>query len=107
MKNALAALLVISLCISLGMNYSLWQQWAAWAPEKTRWTNNEWAWYTRENDQEDYSAGLLKGQSEIAASCRIWLEKAETYLREQKLENQLRKRRHDASEKLREAGIER
>ncbi|RYD48420.1 MAG: hypothetical protein EOP85_03580 [Verrucomicrobiaceae bacterium] len=106
MKNALASLLIISLCISLGMNYSLWQRWKTWAPEKTAWTNNEWAWCVREMHEANESTDQITGQLHIVRTNQAWIDKADAYLREEKHEQELRKRRADVAEKLREAGIE-
>ncbi|RYD18090.1 MAG: hypothetical protein EOP88_23805 [Verrucomicrobiaceae bacterium] len=106
MKNALASLLIIGLCVSLGMNYSLWQRWKAWGPDKTAWIDNQREWLMREQDEADESTRRAKETQEGLKLHTSWIEKADTYLQEQTQEKELRKRRRDAEEKLREAEIE-
>ena len=106
MKNAIAAILIISLLVSLGMNYSLWQRWKVWAPDKTAWIENQKEWLQRERRETEEAAAVVRAHTERSASAEAWLRKAETYLTEQKLEKELRTRRAAVADKVRKAGLD-
>ncbi|RYD18788.1 MAG: hypothetical protein EOP88_21365 [Verrucomicrobiaceae bacterium] len=106
MKNALASLLIISLLVSLGMNYSLWQRWKVWAPDKTAWMENQKEWLRRERRETEETTAMVRDCTAMSATSERWLRQAETYLTEQKLEKELRTRRAEVAEEVRKAGLE-